>query len=119
MRLQLSVTAFGPAVLALALSFPMPGHAQPAAPAQPSEQELANFNVDELFAGTCGFCHSDGGRAAGKGPQLMNTARSDDFIRERIKTGKQGAMPAFGESFSDAQIDEIIKYIRSLKPNEG
>jgi len=25
-------------------------------------------------------------------------------------------MPAFGDSFSDAQIEEIIKHIRSLKP---
>jgi mono/diheme cytochrome c family protein len=29
-----------------------------------------------------------------------------------------GAMPAFGSMFSDAQIDEIIKYIRNLKPRE-
>ena len=54
---------------------------------------------------TCGWCHSDGGRVAGKGPQLMNSPRSDDFLRNRIKTGKEGAMPAFGSAFSDAQID--------------
>jgi mono/diheme cytochrome c family protein len=53
------------------------------------------------------------------GPQLMNTQRSDDFIRTRIKIGKEGAMPAFGKSFSDADIDAIIKYIRSLKPQQG
>lgn len=77
------------------------------------------FNVEQLFAGTCGFCHSDGGRAAGRGPQLMNSPRDDDFIRDRIKNGKSGAMPAFGAAFSDAQIDQIIKYIRALKPREG
>jgi mono/diheme cytochrome c family protein len=49
----------------------------------------------------------------------MDTGRDDDFIRNRIKNGKQGAMPAFGETFSDAQIDDIIKYIRALKPHEG
>jgi len=49
----------------------------------------------------------------------MDTKRSDDFIRTRIKTGKEGAMPAFGQMFSDADIDEIIKYIRSLKPDQG
>ena len=43
----------------------------------------------------------------------------DDYIRSRIKTGKEGAMPAFASVFSDAQIDEIIKYIRSLKPRQG
>ena len=49
----------------------------------------------------------------------MNTQRDDDFIRNRIKNGKQGAMPAFGATFSDAQIEEIIKYVRALKPREG
>ena len=73
----------------------------------------------QLFATTCGCCHSDGGRAAGKGPQLMNSPRDDDFLRNRIKNGKEGAMPAFGATFSDAQIDQIIKYIRALKPHEG
>jgi mono/diheme cytochrome c family protein len=46
----------------------------------------------------------------------MDSQRSDDYIRDRIKNGKQGAMPAFDQAFSDAQIDEIIKYIRALKP---
>ncbi len=49
----------------------------------------------------------------------MNTTRSDDFIRYRIRHGKEGAMPAFGSMFSDADIDAIIKYIRSLKPDQG
>jgi mono/diheme cytochrome c family protein len=79
----------------------------------------SSLDVPQLFATTCGWCHSDGGRAPGKGPQLMNTQRSDDFIRTRIKLGKQGAMPAFGSTFSDADIDAIIRYIRSLKPEQG
>ena len=74
------------------------------------------FDVPQLFSTVCGFCHSDGGRKSGHGPQLMNTARSDDFIINRIKTGKEGAMPAFGQAFTDEQIAAIIKYIRSLKP---
>jgi mono/diheme cytochrome c family protein len=78
----------------------------------------SSLDVPQLFATTCGFCHSAGGRAAGKGPQLMNTQRSDDFIRHRIKMGKEGAMPAFGASFSDTDINAIIKYIRSLKPEQ-
>lgn len=79
----------------------------------------SSLNVPQLFATTCGWCHSDGGRAAGRGPQLMNTTRSDDFIRYRIQHGKEGSMPAFGSMFSDADIDAIIKYIRSLKPDQG
>jgi len=102
-------------LLAVSLSAAMPARAQ-SANATPDNAQL---DVHQLFATTCGWCHSDGGRAAGKGPQLMNTQRSDDFIRNRIKNGKEGAMPAFGAVFNDAQIDEIIKYIRDLKPHEG
>ncbi len=104
-----------PAVLAVSLVCAISARGQSANPTP----DNASFDVPQLFATTCGWCHSDGGRAAGKGPQLMDTKRSDDFIRDRIKNGKPGAMPAFGETFNDAQIDQIIKYIRELKPREG
>ena len=113
MKLDLGVVALLPAVLAASLKCAVPASAQPAATAPDT------FEVEQLFASTCGFCHSDGGRAAGRGPQLMDSPRSDDYIRGRIRTGKEGAMPAFGSAFSDAQIDEIVKYIRSLKPRQG
>jgi mono/diheme cytochrome c family protein len=112
MRLKLNGTALQSAVLAASLACALPAAAQQPA----ATPDNAAFDVDQLFASTCGFCHADGGRAPGRGPQLMDSPRDDDFIRNRIKTGKQGAMPAFGESFSDAQIDEIIKHIRALKP---
>jgi mono/diheme cytochrome c family protein len=94
----------------------LPAPAQQPASSTPDSEQI---DVGQLFATTCGWCHSDGGRAAGKGPQLMDTKRDDDFIRNRIKNGKEGAMPGFGAMFSDAQIDEIIKYVRALKPREG
>jgi mono/diheme cytochrome c family protein len=111
-KLDFNRIAWLPAVLAASLICTVPASAQSATPAP----ENAPFDVEQLFASTCGWCHSDGGRAAGKGPQLMDSPRSDDYIRDRIKTGKQGAMPAFDQAFSDAQIDEIVKYIRALKP---
>lgn len=115
MRLGLGAAALPAAVLAVSLSCAALAQAQSATPAPDNSQ----INVEQLFATTCGWCHSDGGRAAGKGPQLMNTKRSDDFIRNRIKNGKPGAMPAFGAMFNDGQIDQIIKYIRSLKPHQS
>jgi mono/diheme cytochrome c family protein len=86
--------------------------------AQPASGSSAHSELDvkELFAANCGFCHSDGGRSAGRGPQLMDTQRDDEFIRNRIKNGKEGAMPAFGQMFSDPDIDAIIDYIHKLKP---
>ena len=79
----------------------------------------SSLDVNQLFATTCGWCHSDGGRTPGKGPQLMDTKRSDDFIRYRIKHGKEGAMPAFGTALTDADIDKIIVYIHALKPSDS
>jgi len=111
--MKLSLRALGTATLATWFTCATPASAQQAAP------DNGNFDVKSLFATTCGWCHSDGGREAGKGPQLMNTTRDDDFLRDRIKNGKQGAMPAFDSTFSDAQINQFIKYIRELKPHEG
>jgi mono/diheme cytochrome c family protein len=103
------------ALLALAAGVPQATVAQQSAAADAT----ASLDVPQLFATTCGWCHSDAGRSPGKGPQLMGSQRSDDFLRTRIKIGKEGAMPAFGTMFSDADIDAIVRYIRSLKPEHG
>lgn len=115
MKLDLKLTT----LLAVLLAAPLIGAAPAAAQSAAVSPDNAPLDVDQLFATTCGWCHSDGGRAAGKGPQLMDSQRSDDYIRNRIKNGKPGAMPAFGASFNDAQVDDIVKYIRSLKPHQG
>ena len=69
-----------------------------------------------LFATSCGWCHQQGGRAAGRGPKLAGSKRDDQFIINRIKNGKPGAMPAFAQTFNDEQIGAMLAYIRSL-PN--
>src|SRR6516162_10796742 len=99
-------------VLAALLAWTMPAQSQSGT----SAPENGKVDVGQLFATTCGWCHSEGGRAAGKGPQLMDTKRDDEFLRNRIKNGKVGSMPAFGSMFSDVQINQIIKYIHELKP---
>ena len=77
-----------------------------------------HLDVKNTFRNICGFCHEDYGRKAGKGPQLMDTQRSDEFMFNRIKHGMPGRMAAFGSVFTDGQIHDIIKFIRSLKPGE-
>jgi mono/diheme cytochrome c family protein len=102
---------------------PMSSTPQPSTPAvaQPPATAAAgasgNFDVEKLFANVCGWCHSNGGRTAGKGPQLMGTTLTDAEITRRIMLGKTGAMPAFGGQFNGDQINAIIKYIRDLKPD--
>jgi mono/diheme cytochrome c family protein len=113
MRSGVCVAALLAAMLTGWLAVATPVHAQSAPPAS----DEGKLDVEQLFATTCGWCHSDGGRAAGKGPQLMDDQHDDDFLHNRIKNGKQGAMPAFGVMYNDEQIDEIVKYIRALKPH--
>ena len=91
---------------------PMAGQA----PAASGNGDAAAIDGKTLFATTCGFCHEDGGRKAGRGPQLAATERSDEFIINRITNGKPGKMPAFGRVYSPDQIKQILAYIRGLQP---
>ena len=88
-----------------------------AAPPAFAAKTMSDEEAAELFASTCGFCHAEGGREQGKGPKLMGTTRSDAFIINRIKQGKEGLMPSFGQALSDAEIRGILHYIRRLKPD--
>jgi mono/diheme cytochrome c family protein len=81
----------------------------------PAEASPNDIDGATMFATVCGWCHESGGRAAGKGPKLAGTTRSDEFILNRIRNGKPGAMPAFGGSFSEGQIVAILAYIRTLE----
>jgi mono/diheme cytochrome c family protein len=76
------------------------------------------IDVKNTFRNICGFCHENYGRHAGKGPQLMDDPNSDEFLFNRIKHGKPGRMAAWGSIFTDDQIRQIVKFIRSLKPGE-
>jgi mono/diheme cytochrome c family protein len=109
MRLYLEASILLLAAMAASLTCVALAAAQNAT--APGEEK---FDVSQLFATTCGFCHQEGGRHAGRGPKLSKSERSDEYIVERIKKGKVGAMPAYGSVFSDGQIIAILAYIRGL-----
>jgi mono/diheme cytochrome c family protein len=118
----LVVAAFlGSSAVATEMNGPMSSNKKPEAPSvaapqgQPPMDPKAGFDVEKLFAGTCGWCHSGGGRMAGKGPKLMDTTLTDAEIVQRIKVGKTGAMPAFGSAFNEVELQAIVKYIRGLR----
>ena len=110
-RLHLTTLAAG-AICACALA--VASHADEGASPKP----VKPFNVKTTFSSICGFCHEDYGRHAGKGPQLMDSPNSDEWLFKRIKKGKPGRMAAFGSAFSDDQINQIVVFIRNLKPDE-
>jgi mono/diheme cytochrome c family protein len=69
---------------------------------------------EELVAFTSGFCHEIDGRVAGRGPKPAGTKRNDVFLIDRIKNGKEGAMPAFVGAFESRKIKTILAYMHSL-----
>ena len=106
-------------IVAALLSFagiPVSPAADEKAPA--AAPEAPAFSSKNTFRNICGFCHEDYGRKAGKGPQLMNSERSDQYLFDRIKNGKAGRMAAFGGAFTDDQIRDMVKFIRSLRPDQ-
>jgi mono/diheme cytochrome c family protein len=100
----------------IALSWPIGlGAQQSETPNQDQSASRDDIEGGQMFATSCGFCHQNGGRAAGKGPKLAGTTRDNDFLAEKIRKGKPGAMPAFGRAFSESQIMAIVAYIRALE----
>ena len=92
--------------------------AEATAPDEPASSATAKppLEAETLFRSICSYCHEDGGRRPGKGPQLMGTPLTDEEVFNRIKFGKPGRMAGFGGTFSDDQIKLIVVYIRNLKP---
>lgn len=84
-----------------------------------------------LFQELCSVCHGVSGKGDGPSAQGLEpkpadftncqamAKDSDDILFKIIKGGGQSAgrstvMPAWGDSLSDPQIRELVKFIRSL-----
>ncbi len=89
--------------------------ASPTSPPAEAAAQIARGKILFISYG-CGWCHEDGGRKPGKCPQLMDIQHDDNFIISRIAAGSPGKMPAFGEALTGPDINTLLVYIRSLKP---
>ncbi len=67
-----------------------------------------------LFDHNCAHCHGDDARGD-EGPSLYDLAKSDARIATIIKGGVKGEMPSFAKKFSDADVQALIAYLRTLK----
>ena len=107
-----------PTLFAAAAAATLLAGSGPALAQEDAKPAAKSFDVKNQFRNICGFCHEDYGRKAGKGPKLMDSERSDDYLANRIKNGMPGRMAAFGTTYNDEQIKDFVKFIRSLKPGE-
>lgn len=79
----------------------------------------------DLFAATCARCHGadgNGGLAlfdGGPSPRnfrdhAFQKDRTDEQIKLTIMNGKGSGMPAFGATFTEAQLYALVAHVRSL-----
>lgn len=67
-----------------------------------------------IFQQNCGSCHTlaDAGTSGTIGPNLDETQPSVELAVDRVTNGK-GAMPAFGGTLSEEQIQAVSDYVAS------
>ena len=80
----------------------------------PASSETTIFLYEPEIGSLCTTSRAPG-EVACASPKLAGTERPDDYVLNRIRVGKDGAMPAYGRAFSDAQLRSLLAYIRSLK----
>jgi len=90
----------------------------------PTFNSSRNDEANALFGRECATCHGKDGRAK-TFKAKFNHARNltdaawqaevtDERLSNSIHNGK-GKMPAFGKKLTDAQIDSVVAYVRTLK----
>jgi len=95
---------------------PEPGPAEDAA-----VDDAVDVDVDvdgsEVFSERCASCHGSGG-GGGFGPQLSDGRVVEEFpqVADQIAVVREGrgAMPAFDERLTEAEIEAVVEYTRSL-----
>ncbi len=105
----------------------------PAAPTPDTAKSVSSAGAGEpaevlgpkVFAARCALCHGSDGHGNGPGSAALNpkprnfhdkaymSTRTDAQLLEVIHNGK-GAMPKWGGILSEAEINAVLKHVRSL-----
>jgi mono/diheme cytochrome c family protein len=111
----------GPAAKAVVDNLTWPGKPVPPAPknTRTPEEEVAFKAGQGVYATNCAGCHQDQGQGAHRvapalaGSKIVN-GRPDMVLRVLLngKDGSIGEMPPLGQSLSDAQLAQVLTYIR-------
>lgn len=78
----------------------------------------------KIFTTTCAACHGLDGRGGEHAPDIAGSSEVQQMTSAQIfhmvhDGSDSGAMPAFGATFSSAQINSIIAYLRVLQGAQG
>lgn len=72
-------------------------------------------NGGEIYKTNCAACHGAVGEGAKKGIPLTSghaLAHTENEYIERVRTGKEGKMPAFRDKLSPDEIAAVVKFVR-------
>ena len=94
-------------------SMPEPATTTVASNATPAMGSQARAGAS-LFGRNCAHCHGDDAKGD-EGPSLYDLTRSNARIATIIKEGIKGEMPKFGSKLSEADIQSLIAFLRTLK----
>ena len=69
-----------------------------------------------LYAVHCSTCHGPAGKGVGDMPKIVGAAKilGGDYARTVIAEGRN-AMPSFGATLTQEQINEIVDYVATFK----
>jgi mono/diheme cytochrome c family protein len=82
------------------------------APATPAAEPTQPASGQELFADTCGSCHTlaAAGTSGSIGPNLDDLRPGAGTVAATVENGS-GSMPAFGDELSAEQIEAIAQFV--------
>lgn len=94
-----------PAILAIALFLSLTAMS-------PSPEEDKGRS---LYEAQCARCHGPDGTKGKWGAKDLRVSRiSDALILRQIRNGG-GIMPSFGEKLTGAEINEVVRYVKTLR----
>jgi cytochrome c oxidase cbb3-type subunit 3 len=77
-------------------------------------------NGRKIYLKWCGVCHGqegEGGTALSLNNPVFQQTASDGFIRYAVEKGRrQTSMPAFKKHLFSKEIDDVVAFIRTMKP---
>jgi mono/diheme cytochrome c family protein len=112
-------TAYGvSAIVAPIVAHSQPAEAKQVPAAKASGGQVASTQLVAMGRGlyvvSCAVCHGSRGQGQ-NGPSLHALGDPDAKIARNIKNGFPPRMPAFKNTYNDAQTNALVAYVQSLK----
>lgn len=106
-------------ILASAIAFPSTLDAQARFPTAGEAQTDAELRGETFFNKTCFLCHNPTAQTIRIGVAVTDLVDlferpevTEEYVGQRIREGLPGLMPAYRDTFTPAQLDDLIAYLK-------